>query len=416
MQKFNKRVTAFLSRYGTFILVILLSLTLVVSRRPDALTMPQLWAEDGLVFFGQAYNLGPIEALFMPSAGSLQTLPRLVAGGATILPLEYAPMVMNLVAIAIQVLPVILLWTPRFYNLVSDVRARVLISFLYLAIPNSYEVNANITNVGWHLTLVAMLVLVWAAPDKRLWRLFDRLILGMAGLSGPFAFFLAPIAFMAWWRDRSRIRLERFTILLSAAVIQGVVMITSPRSGPVELGAGIRAFVRLLSGQVFLTPLLGTATAQEALPIHYVAWIVFVIGCVIVGYCLWKGPWALKMFILFGGIMLSSVMVRPLVVGTTPAWEVLSAGVVGRYFLASMVIWLVCLVWVAWRGWLPLRGLALSMLLIACVVGIPSDWHYPAYEDMGFQSQAKRFEQLPSGTVEEFAINPRGWYMDLVKH
>src|SRR5258707_11015955 len=74
---------------------------LLVLRRPDAITNPQFWAEDGPVFFfGQISHTG-LSALMVPYAGYLLGVPRLVAAFAALFPASSAPLIFNLFALAI---------------------------------------------------------------------------------------------------------------------------------------------------------------------------------------------------------------------------------------------------------------------------------------------------------------------------
>jgi hypothetical protein len=77
---------------------------LVIGRRPEAVTNPQFWAEDGRYWFADAYNLG-IRAVLKSDEGYLLTLPRLVAAPVAGLSLSHAALVFNLVGIAVQVAP-----------------------------------------------------------------------------------------------------------------------------------------------------------------------------------------------------------------------------------------------------------------------------------------------------------------------
>src|SRR5580704_4816437 len=81
----------------------------IFSRLPGALLHPQFFAEDGWVWYQQAYNLGWFRPLFITQAGYLQTLPRLVAGVTLLFPLQWAPLMMNLSGAVVQALPVIAL-------------------------------------------------------------------------------------------------------------------------------------------------------------------------------------------------------------------------------------------------------------------------------------------------------------------
>src|ERR1017187_995003 len=72
---------------------------LLVLRRPDAVFHAQFWAEDGVVWYADAYNLGALRALLHTRDGYLQTLPRLGAMVALWAALLRAPLVMNLIAL-----------------------------------------------------------------------------------------------------------------------------------------------------------------------------------------------------------------------------------------------------------------------------------------------------------------------------
>src|SRR3984885_10708428 len=106
----------------------------IFSRLPGALLHPQFFAEDGWVWYQQAYNLHWLPSLGIAQAGYLQTLPRLVAGAALLFPMQWAPLIMSLVGAVIQVLPVTALLSRRCMPW-GPLPVRILMSALYLAIP-----------------------------------------------------------------------------------------------------------------------------------------------------------------------------------------------------------------------------------------------------------------------------------------
>ena len=95
------------------LVIFLLGMVAVFSRLPGALLHPQFFAEDGWVWYQQAYNLHWLPSLGIAQAGYLQTLPRLVAGIALWFPLQWAPLIMNLAGATIQVLPLNALLSSR---------------------------------------------------------------------------------------------------------------------------------------------------------------------------------------------------------------------------------------------------------------------------------------------------------------
>src|SRR5262249_32543509 len=111
--------------HATLFLVCLL---LLYSRRPDAILNAQFYAEDGARWYRDAYQVG-WRCLLIPETGYLQTVSRLIALFALLFPFALAPLVMNLCALAIQVLPVNLFLSRRFDGI--PLFMRVMGSLLY---------------------------------------------------------------------------------------------------------------------------------------------------------------------------------------------------------------------------------------------------------------------------------------------
>jgi hypothetical protein len=146
--------------------------SIVFSRRPDAILNAQFFAEDGQRWYADAYRLG-LRSLLIPDEGGgyLHTVPRLAALLSLLFAFSRAPLVMNLCAITIQVLPVTIFISSRFISI--PLWKRLLVCLLYLGTPNSYGTNANATNIQWHLGLLACLVLLALPPINRRWQVFD---------------------------------------------------------------------------------------------------------------------------------------------------------------------------------------------------------------------------------------------------
>lgn len=145
----------------------------IYSRRPDALLNPQFYAEDGLAWFADAWNLGWLHSLTLPTGGYLNTLPRLVCG-----------------------LPVNILLTSRCSNW-GPLWIRGLQAALYVMLPNSREIHVTITNTHWHLALAACLIGFSNTPHSWTWQLFDVIVLLLVGLTGPWALVLTPLVFFS---------------------------------------------------------------------------------------------------------------------------------------------------------------------------------------------------------------------------
>src|SRR2546427_292367 len=135
------------------LVVFVLAFATVVSRRPDAVFNAQFWAEDGKFWYADAYNTGGIGPFLWPYFGYLHFVPRLTALIAHALPLGRGPLLFNLVAIVIEILPVQLLVSSRLSGL-GSVSTRMLLGFLCLSLPHTWEIHSNITNAQWHLALL----------------------------------------------------------------------------------------------------------------------------------------------------------------------------------------------------------------------------------------------------------------------
>jgi hypothetical protein len=80
------------TREGASALAFAISLLVMIARRPDILSNAMFWAEDGAVYFADAWNRGALISLFLPFAGTLQLFPRAVYGVATLLPVQFVPL------------------------------------------------------------------------------------------------------------------------------------------------------------------------------------------------------------------------------------------------------------------------------------------------------------------------------------
>ena len=114
--------------------VFAVALIATFTRLPGALLHPQFFAEDGWVWYQQAYNLGWLRTLGITQAGLLHTLPRLAAGLALLFPMQWAPFIMNLAGAMVQVLPVSALLSRRCTPW-GPLPVRILMAVLYIVSP-----------------------------------------------------------------------------------------------------------------------------------------------------------------------------------------------------------------------------------------------------------------------------------------
>ncbi len=398
----------------------MLACALLVSRRPDAIVHAQFWAEDGHVWFADAYNFGGWAALFRTQDGYFQVLPRLAASLALLAPLRLAPLALNLVAIAIEALPVNLLLSLRS-SMWGGLRYRALLAFVYLALPNCWEMDAIITSSQWLLTLCAILLLVAATPRGIAGRLFDIFILLLCGLTGPFCAFLAPIAFFQVWKRRENWRWIEAGILAACCLIQACgLLIVDPagRSHYAALGATPALFTRLLAAQVYLATLVGgNGLAYYSNPLLFIFLLIVAIGgTVLVVLCFIKSPVEMKLFLAVTALLFAVSLSSPNAGSSkgVTGWELLTSGGGIRYWFFPTLAFAWSLLWCFHSRIRLLKIISAPLILLMCL-GIIRDWRHPAFKDMHFAEYAERFAAAPAGTIVTIPENPVGWTVRLVK-
>lgn len=406
------------------VLVFVIAFAIIVARRPDALFNAQFWAEDGKAWYADAYNLGAIRSLFLPYAGYFNSVARLTASFAQFLPLAWAPLIFNLVAIIIQILPATLVTSSRFATLIPNLPTRLFLAFAYLARPNSFEINATLTGSQWHLALLACMVVLAASSQRLLWRLFDIVVILLSALSGPFSILLTPIAAFRWWLRRENWAFILLLGLYTGAVAQATaILITSPQSNRLHLslGAAPELFLKILAGQVFLGALIGQKGYAWVSPfLNGYSLLLVLVASAGVAACLYgllKGPLELRLFIAFAALIFGTSLLSPTASMTIPQWEALCIpGNSARYWFIPMLAFVTLLTWLLRAKSSHQIRLVATVALAAMLIGIVLDWSHPAFADLNFRTYSNQFAAAPEGTKVTIPINPPGWTMDLIKH
>lgn len=406
-------------------LIFVAAFLIIYSRRPDAIANAQFFAEDG-EWYVDAYQYG-IRSLLMPDPGGyLHIIPRLVALLSLSFPFRLAPLVMNLCAISIQILPVNLFVSSRFVNIALPMR--LLASLLYLVLPNSFETNANVTTSQWHLALLACMVLLARPTNERRWQVFDGLVLVLISIESPIGVLLLPVAAALWWIRRSRISAIALAFLFPGAVIQVLTVLLSHSRQAAANGASMTGLITILGGQIFLPSLLGRETLVSLVAGHpqhsllIAESIATIVGLALLLYAVRRGPTELKLFVVFAFAVLALALIHPLAAAPNQTqWESLSVpGCGNRYYFLPMIAFFAALFWIVSNVTTPqsLRCCA-GVLLLLLPFGIRRDWRYQPFVDLHFREYASEFESLPSGAKLVIPLNPVNsshWAIEVSKH
>jgi hypothetical protein len=399
----------------------LLSCAVLILRRPDAVLHPQFFAEDGHIWFADAYNFGWWTALFRTQDGYFQTLPRLGSSVALLVPFALAPLVLILIAIAVQALPVnLLLWSGS--SNWGSLPFRAILAGLYLALPDNTEISWGITEAQWPLALCAFLLLVASVPCSAWGRLCINSVILLCGLTGPFCALLLPAGLFLLWKTRDRKRLIPAVLLAACCLIQAwELLIVNPAARShyaYALGASPALFVRILGGHIYLGALLGGngAAAISATPLLILLLFVAIGGTAMVVGCFIKSPVEMRLFIVFSSALFAVSLISPNtgVSNGESAWVRLSQADSVRYWFFPSIAFAWSLLWCFRSRVLLLRIVSSPLLLLMCF-GIVRGWHHAAFSETHFAESVKRFEAAPPGTTVTIPEYPEGWSMQLMK-
>ena len=217
------------------------------------------WAQDGSVYFANAYNDGWLAPLFRPYGGYLQLVPRLVADIATIPPLRFAPLLIVWVALLIRAAIPAFIFSSRFNWI--DWRGKIAIVAFFLLMPNLAEVHANLTNTQWYLGIYLLAVILADPPRTRAWVVHDWAVLVAAGLTGPMIIFVLPALGFRVLAQRGlpSARLAFAGVAAILAIGQIALLVTTAfASASGVIDGGIFAIPQLLVSRVilgFITPI-----------------------------------------------------------------------------------------------------------------------------------------------------------------
>ena len=408
--------------------VFVLAVLLIFSRRPGDLLHAQFYAEDGLRWYAQAYNLHWLRSLLIPDASYLQVLPRLAAGAALFFPLLHAPLVMNLVGAALQALPIVALLSRRCSTW-GPLPVRLGMAVVYLASPNVHEIHVNITNAQWHFGLLQILLALGLPPRTSLGRMLDVLVFALGSVSGPFDLVLLPVLLLSWWwGKRQRWPLVLAGCLLVGGVLQvvtltGVVNLSVLAGNPpspahvrldqLPLGATPTLFLRIVGDGVFLDSLVGYSKLDRT--VLLVPIVFFLVGLAVTVCGLLWGPRPFRFFAVYTVLLFAAALRSPVIADPLSRWQALSTDPSMRYYFLPMLLFMWSALYALWFS--RVKAVRLLCICTVClsVAGL-RQWKYQPFAEHGFASYVARFNDARTGEVVTMPIEPMPWTMTLKKH
>lgn len=375
--------------------------TVLVLRRPDVLIHARFYAEDGSIFYATAYNYGWWKVLFSPYEGYVHLLPRLGAGVALLVPLQFAPLVENAIALGIEALPVVLILSSEW----ETVRFRALLAGVYLCLPNSLEMLGSIRTSQWILGFCVLLILLSARHSQRVANLP---LIAVSSLTGPFCVFLLPFA-VYFRRKAAAWMLGAGCIVQSAAYLYA-----RPGHRYVgALGAGFAPFFRILGGQMVFGSVLG----RNSLSLFYpsATAVAGLVATAFIAYAFATGTREFGALSLFALLVFAASIWNPADPGKTSVgvWDVIASVAAGNryvYFPTLVFAWAIAY---AFRTRIRQALIALAAIML---IGWVRDFHLPPHSDPQFISHVAEFSAAAPGEAVVIPSVPRGWRLILVKH
>lgn len=303
--------------YAKFALAWLLCAAVLIARFWPILQKFYLFAEDGMIFFADAWNLSLPAALTTSYAGYYHLLPRLIAEAAVLLPYAYTPWTYAAAALAINTTAIAWLQLPHYRWLIRNDWLRLGIVLLLALAPN-WEALTAISYLQWGLAWWAALITLMPL-ENRLLRTGVTAVYLIAIWTAPILVLLLPIWLLRLWRTRSRgdaLMVVAFAVTHFAYL---AATLQTPRDvvAPVDWVASLADFARAYSYRVTAASFLGTALT-ETIHVQY-GWL-FLQGLAVVTTVLllaalvfWHPPqrtWAVAVLLYISISSLSFYLLR----------------------------------------------------------------------------------------------------------
>lgn len=251
---------------GAVALALLIYALLILVRMPEIVLKGRFWAEEGAIFFVNAWALDPVHALLMPVGGYLN----FVANGATLaarwtVPLADAPYVTTGIALVFQLVPPLILLTARDAWL-RPWPVRLAGLALLLFVPSSDEIWLQSLHCQFELALACGLILALDAPSGGR-AAFALAVLVLAPLCGPGAIALTPLFLLRALFERTIGRALQLGALGFGSAVQMIFFFSLASGRGYTLDPGV--LLSVVTVKDLMVPFIGVgSSASRAAALH----------------------------------------------------------------------------------------------------------------------------------------------------
>jgi hypothetical protein len=184
-------------------------------RRPDALTYPQFWAEDGMIFFADAYHHG-FSSLWRDHGGYYHLVPRVAALlGLSLIPLVFQPLFYNLICLFGILAIIAYLW----FRLPFSPEKKFFMALSLTWAPVANEVMLSLAGFHFILSLCPIIMLLGRPPQNGLEWFIDLFVMVISGLTGPFLTLFFPLLLLVAWENKFQPKSYYFSLVIIAGLI-----------------------------------------------------------------------------------------------------------------------------------------------------------------------------------------------------
>lgn len=393
---------AFLTRPPLWITVLVCA-AILVARRPAQLRNPQLWAEEGTIWYAEAHTMGA-RALLRSFGGYLNTTQRVVAALAQWADPARVPAIFVTAAFLLTIYVAARTQSGRF-----PLPPSVGYALAVVLVPDTFEVLLFLNNID-RIT-AAGLILVLLSRDARRWweHAHDFAATVLFGLTGPYCILFAPLFVWRALRRRTRASVAVAVLVTGCALIQGTLIGLHERgkladAGPVAMGYG-----KVEPGRILAVPgmrVAGSLFVGSRVPADYSLPVETALGIGVlafVGYLVLRRGTA-RTERAWLGVAFLLVVAAGLYRCRLVLPDMCHAVYGNRYFYFPqlMVLWLLVALAAEGRRWRSWGAAALLVWMFA--VNLPR-LREPGLPDMRWGDYAAR---IRAGEAVEIPTNPGG--------
>lgn len=384
-------------------LLFFIVLLVLLFRRTDAFTNPQLWAEDGTVFLQQYIDNG-ISSIFMPYAGYLHLIPRLTIAtfGLLHINLLYIPLCYNAVTFLIVFLVAVYLWKCAVFLGLNN---RVLFACSFLLLPLGAEMFMNITNIIWFTALFLVAFIIVGSNFGNI--IANSIMVLVCSLTGPFSLLLSPVVALIILIERKTITRKKLIpliiILICGAIQFGFIKHSGSITRALPGEAEPLHVVRLVTNNMRDLLFLNSGLLPELSPLKEMALCIILFGFFL--YLFGFNYVTMKLERKYVLILAPILFLGSFIVAFWPTESRVTAFGCPRYYFITYA----CIAWVfiiAYDKKIKLHYLAIYAVYFL----LQSKHEMSTLVDKHWKQQVSEYY---GGKRQALDINPEGWKVNL---